>query len=58
MEKRISLGAIQKTIWDGRIPLEIILDPSESRTFDKTDPYLVCLWFSEPTDDMALIVNY
>ncbi|KAJ5337795.1 hypothetical protein N7452_004523 [Penicillium brevicompactum] len=41
MENRISLGSIQKTIWDGRIPLEIVLAPSESRTFDKTDPYLI-----------------
>ena len=41
----MSLGSIQKAVWDGRLPLEIILAPSESRTFDKTDPYLVCLFF-------------
>jgi autophagy-related protein 5 len=42
MENRVSLGSIQKTVWDGRIPLEIVLASSESRTFDRTDPYLVC----------------
>ncbi|CAG8184622.1 unnamed protein product [Penicillium olsonii] len=41
MDNRGSLGSIQKTVWDGRIPLEIILAPSEIRTFDKTDPYLI-----------------
>ena len=42
MENRVTLGSIQKTVWDGRIPLEIVLVSSESRTFDQTDPYLVC----------------
>lgn len=37
----MSLTNIQKTVWDGKLPLEIILSPSESRTFDQTDPYLV-----------------
>ncbi|KAJ5774169.1 hypothetical protein N7457_009065 [Penicillium paradoxum] len=41
MDNRVSLGYIQKAVWDGRLPLEIVLAPSESRTFDKTDPYLV-----------------
>ena len=45
MENRVSLGSIQKAVWDGRLPLEIVLASSESRTFDKTDPYLVCLFF-------------
>ncbi|KAJ5646440.1 Autophagy protein [Penicillium lividum] len=41
MEKQASPVAIQRSIWDGRIPLEIVLAPSESRTYDKTDPYLI-----------------
>ncbi|KAJ5287854.1 Autophagy protein [Penicillium angulare] len=41
METRVSPVAIQRSIWDGRIPLEIVLAPSESRTYDKTDPYLI-----------------
>ncbi|OQD87047.1 hypothetical protein PENANT_c006G06710 [Penicillium antarcticum] len=41
MENKVTLGSIQKTVWDGRIPLEIVLASSESRTFDQTDPYLI-----------------
>ncbi|CAI7565654.1 unnamed protein product [Penicillium pancosmium] len=41
MEKQASLPAIQRSIWAGRIPLEIILAPAESRTFDQTNPYLI-----------------
>ncbi|OQE45984.1 hypothetical protein PENCOP_c001G03493 [Penicillium coprophilum] len=41
MENRVSLGSIQKAVWDGRLPLEIVLASSESRIFDKTDPYLI-----------------
>lgn len=41
----MSLGSIQKAVWDGRLPLLIVLASSESRTFDQTDPYLVCLFF-------------
>ncbi|KAJ5430098.1 Autophagy-related protein 5 [Penicillium cf. griseofulvum] len=41
MDNRVSLGSIQKAVWDGRLPLEIVLASSESRTFDKTDPYLI-----------------
>lgn len=37
----MSLGSIQKAVWDGKLPLEIVLAPSESRTYDQTDPYLV-----------------
>ncbi|KAJ5701708.1 Autophagy-related protein 5 [Penicillium malachiteum] len=50
MENNPSPIAIQKKIWDGRIPLEITLAPSESRTFDKTDPYLVRLGTSSPSE--------
>lgn len=49
MDNLVSLGHIQKTVWDGRLPLEIVLAPSESRSFDKTDPYLVCLFSSRLT---------
>ncbi|KAJ5811935.1 hypothetical protein N7474_008236 [Penicillium riverlandense] len=41
MENPASLVSIQKNVWDGRVPLEIVLAPSESRTFDQTDPYLI-----------------
>ncbi|KAF3386616.1 Autophagy protein 5 [Penicillium rolfsii] len=41
MDSSASPAAIQKSIWDGRIPLEIALAPSESRSYDKTDAYLV-----------------
>lgn len=41
MANPASLAAIQKSVWGGRIPLEISLAPSESRTYDKTDRYLV-----------------
>ncbi|KAJ5923414.1 Autophagy protein [Penicillium verhagenii] len=43
METQASPVAIQRSIWNGRIPLEIVLAPSESRVYDKTDPYLVCI---------------
>ncbi|RAK73956.1 autophagy protein 5 [Aspergillus fijiensis CBS 313.89] len=36
-----SLSSIQKAVWDGKLPLHITLAPSESRTFDQTDPYLI-----------------
>lgn len=52
MAMSASLAAIQKSIWDGRIPLEINLAPSESRTYDKTDPYLVR--FYRPYENMVL----
>ncbi|KAI5288632.1 autophagy protein 5 [Ascosphaera aggregata] len=35
-----SSADIQSRIWDGRIPLEIRLAPSESRTFDQGEPYI------------------
>lgn len=36
-----ALQALQRTIWDARLPLEIRLAASESRTYDTGDPYLV-----------------
>ncbi|KAL4963313.1 autophagy protein 5 [Aspergillus stella-maris] len=36
-----TLNTVQKSIWEGYIPLQISLAPSESRTFDRTDPYLI-----------------
>ncbi|KAK2785878.1 autophagy protein 5 [Onygenales sp. PD_12] len=36
-----STKAIQRKVWDGRIPIEITLSPSECRTYDKADPYLI-----------------
>ncbi|OAX82763.1 autophagy protein 5 [Emergomyces africanus] len=39
--------AVQRRVWDGRIPLEIALSPAECRTYDKADPYLPHQgWFS------------
>ncbi|KAA6407556.1 MAG: autophagy 5 [Lasallia pustulata] len=35
------LRALQEVIWNGSLPLEIRLSPSESRTYDQTDPYLI-----------------
>lgn len=38
---QVALSTIQKSIWEGQLPLNITLAPSESRTYDQTDPYLV-----------------
>ena len=32
---------LQAAIWNGSIPLEIRLSPSECRIYDQADPYLV-----------------
>lgn len=43
MENNVpSMNSIQKSVWEGKLPLEIVLAPSESRVYDQTDPYLVC----------------
>ncbi|KIV94717.1 hypothetical protein PV10_02455 [Exophiala mesophila] len=36
-----ALAVLQRTIWDARLPLEIRLAASESRTYDTGDPYLI-----------------
>ncbi|KAL4815878.1 autophagy protein 5 [Aspergillus spinulosporus] len=36
-----TLNSIQKSVWEGQLPLQIVLAPSESRTYDQTDPYLI-----------------
>ncbi|KAE8365452.1 autophagy protein 5 [Aspergillus caelatus] len=41
MESQATLNSIQKAVWDGRLPLQISLAPSESRIYDQTDPYLI-----------------
>jgi autophagy-related protein 5 len=38
---QMSLSKLQEKIWHGRLPLEIRLAPSECRTYDMCDPYLV-----------------
>ena len=38
---RQAINALQKKVWDGSIPLEIRLSPSECRSYDQSDPYLV-----------------
>lgn len=47
MDNSAAPAAIQKSIWDGRIPLEIALAPSESRVFDTTDAYLVITTYAD-----------
>jgi hypothetical protein len=54
MDHSASPAAIQKSIWDGRIPLEIVLAPSESRSFDKMDAYLV---MTAHTDMLVSLIN-
>ncbi|KAF4261466.1 autophagy protein 5 [Aspergillus fumigatus] len=41
MENQVSLSSIQRAVWDGKLPLQITLASSESRTYDQTDPYLI-----------------
>ncbi|KAF9893580.1 hypothetical protein FE257_010892 [Aspergillus nanangensis] len=41
MDNQATLNSIQKAVWEGRLPLQITLAPSESRTYDKSDPYLI-----------------
>ncbi|PKY02491.1 autophagy protein 5 [Aspergillus campestris IBT 28561] len=41
MYNQSTLSSIQKAVWDGKLPLQIELAASESRTFDQTDPYLI-----------------
>lgn len=41
MSSTASLTSIQRVIWSGSLPLSIRLSPSESRSYDQTDPYLV-----------------
>ncbi|KAA8647457.1 hypothetical protein EYZ11_004853 [Aspergillus tanneri] len=41
MANSTALSDIQKAVWDGKLPLQITLAPSESRTFDQTDSYLI-----------------
>ncbi|KAL4990227.1 autophagy protein Apg5-domain-containing protein [Aspergillus falconensis] len=36
-----TLNSIQKSIWEGQLPLQITLAPAESRTYDQTEPYLI-----------------
>ena len=36
-----SLNNIQKYVWRGELPLQIVLAPSESRVYDQADPYFV-----------------
>ncbi|KAJ9401961.1 hypothetical protein DTO282F9_1251 [Paecilomyces variotii] len=37
----LPLNAIQQKIWEGRLPLEIVLSPPECRTYDQADSYLI-----------------
>ncbi|KAF7714802.1 Autophagy-related protein 5 [Penicillium ucsense] len=41
MDNPASLASVQQCIWEGRIPVEIALAPSESRSYDKTDTYMI-----------------
>jgi autophagy-related protein 5 len=48
MASQIELNQIQNSIWNGSLPLEIRLSPSDCRIYDQSDPYLVgyplCPW--------------
>ena len=46
MTKQPGKGELQDAIWNGSLPLEIRLSPSESRVYDQADPYLVRLFAS------------
>ncbi|EEA21833.1 hypothetical protein EYB25_006922 [Talaromyces marneffei] len=37
----IHINSIQEKVWAGKLPLEIVLAPSECRTYDQSDPYLI-----------------
>ncbi|KIX06677.1 uncharacterized protein Z518_04653 [Rhinocladiella mackenziei CBS 650.93] len=41
MAQDAALQALQQTVWQARLPLEIRLATSECRTFDGADPYLI-----------------
>ncbi|KAI9879809.1 MAG: autophagy protein 5 [Pleopsidium flavum] len=41
MAKQEDLNQVQKTIWDGSLPLEIRISPSDCRVYDMSDPYLI-----------------
>ncbi|TPX22691.1 autophagy protein 5 [Coccidioides immitis] len=38
-----STSAIQQRVWQGRIPLQIVLSPSECRIYDQSDPYIISI---------------
>lgn len=48
---------MQNLVWQARIPLEIRLAPSESRTFDKADPYMVSAELTFRVDRNATVRN-
>ncbi|KAM0721734.1 hypothetical protein Q7P37_002659 [Cladosporium fusiforme] len=37
----VALSALQRRIWDGRLPLEIRLAPTDCRTYANSEPYLI-----------------
>ncbi len=32
---------VRRVLWNGSLPIKVILDPGECRTFDQSDPYYV-----------------
>jgi hypothetical protein len=53
-----TLGSIQQRVWEGKLPLEITLSPSECRTYDQSDPYFVSILTSFSRGPLAFyIVN-
>ena len=42
MSSRDVAGKLRQSTWDGSIPLEIRLHKGDCRTYDESDPYLVC----------------
>lgn len=33
--------SIRRAVWEGSIPVQILLNPGESRVFDNSDPFFV-----------------
>ncbi|GMF69024.1 unnamed protein product [Aspergillus oryzae] len=51
METQATLNSIQKAVWDGRLPLQIRLAPSESRIYDQTDPAFFASSLIDPSSN-------
>ena len=43
--KESTASPLLRAVWQGSLPLEIRLAPSECRVYDQADPYLVSLLF-------------
>jgi autophagy-related protein 5 len=41
---------LRQSTWHGSIPLEIRLHKGDCRTYDESDPYLVCATITDDTE--------